>query len=129
MYLNCISIWLDLGRQHSSEICNCWTIYRVRDDEVFVGKNVSKLSLTLSPTASLTIGTSTFICPLVLRRLLDDAISSFVDSSGMSSPRSSAFVVVGPVERREVDTPFVGKLGSGKLLGGREVARNAGEEL
>lgn len=78
------------------------------------------------------MGTSTLICPLALLLLRDDTDSSFaVSSPWSSSPRSKAFVVgrLG-VDRREVEIPLVGKLeGSGALLGGKEVALNAGEEL
>lgn len=70
-----------------------------------------------------------FICPLARFLLLDDTDSSLVNSSRTSSPRSRALVVVGPVDRREVEMPLVGALGSGALLGGSDVALKAGEEL
>ena len=96
---------------------------------VNVLRNVSKLSATLSPTASLTMGTSVTICPLTRFRLLaPDPSSAWASSS--SSPKSSApVVVVGGCARLGVDA--LGELvsiGVGALLGGIEDLGMGGDE-
>jgi hypothetical protein len=100
-----------------------------RDGRVYDLRNVSKLSATLSPTASLTTGTSVTICPFTRFRLLAADPSSTLASSS-SSPRSNApVVVVGGCLRLGVDA-FVElvPIGVGALLGGIEDLGKGGDD-
>lgn len=99
-------------------------------------RKVSKLSATLSPTASFTRGTLALICPLALLRLLTPESSPSCSSSASSSPNASASAGGGCLtclalgEDLGLDLglplPFV----EGRaLLGGRDDCGATGEEI
>jgi hypothetical protein len=95
-------------------------------------RKVSKLSATLSPTASLTRGTSAFTCPRALLRFLAADSSPSCSSSASSSPKAkaSAGCLLATGEDLGIDLglplPFVD--GNGALLGGRDDKGAGGEE-
>lgn len=109
------------------EMCCDYTFCTVQNFEVamkitHVFKKFSNSSAKLSPTASLTTGTSPFICiplALFLLRVLVVAASSIASSA--SSPNVSASAVL-----RGVECPFV--LGCGALLGGKDERGAAGDD-
>jgi hypothetical protein len=85
-------------------------------------RNVSKLSATLSPTASFTKGTSPSNCPLGFRALRPPSWVPSSSSSSSANARASAVRLVG------VDLAFGVCEGPGALLGGKERLGPGGEE-
>lgn len=115
-----VQIWLHIAISHGCTICTVQK-FEVTSKITHVFKKFSNSSAKLSPTASLTTGTSPFICPLALFLLCVLVVAASSIASSASSPNVSASAVL-----RGVDCPFV--LGCGALLGGNDERGATGDD-